>query len=50
MASDRAAPVCELCGKPMKLVCTLPKLSELPIVETFSCDPCNNVISVKSDD
>ncbi len=45
----QSAPLCAMCGEPMKLIRTLPRLGGLPEIQTFLCQRCGQVISFEFD-
>jgi hypothetical protein len=43
------APLCPKCQRPMKLVASLPAENDLPAVEGFRCDTCNEEVTRETD-
>ena len=46
-----AAPICELCGYPMKLVHTIPKVGGPPQLNVYRCVSCSilQTLEVRTD-
>jgi DNA-directed RNA polymerase subunit RPC12/RpoP len=42
---QKPLPVCPNCGKPMRLVRSVPKIGALPELRTYNCSSCGETVT-----